>query len=437
VNGGVVDGAVGVWGRGGAGEEVSGWEGCAGMFMRLAPVAPREVAVAVGDKAAVEGGSVAPRSLVRTLTIFAPISMFVVLGKLATYASYGTVSMSLTHTAKALEPVFNVLLSGLLFRELRSWGVYVSLLPIALGVWLASASEVTFHVVGFSLATLSAAMKVLDNIYTKRVMNTEHFTFFEIHFWCGVASIVTLTPVLLVQMLVFSDGSGASSGTAGAGGSEMAAAPGAWHAPLTSLPLASMLVSSFLQYSSSLSSYMVLSLVTHLTFAVVNSMKRLTIILSGVVYFGLPWNGWNILGVFVAVGGVFLYNLAKDSKAQHEVQAALDGSSKKGKKASAAATTTTTTSAHPASSTTTSSSSNLSPGSPSRAVDSEAGTVGSPFEHVLRESRTDDDLEEGGQNTPGIHHVGLRRDGLFSSDDARAIRDPSYTSDIPRTESFG
>jgi drug/metabolite transporter (DMT)-like permease len=428
--------------------------------MRLAPVPPRDAAAGSASKGEGGGASAAtagPRSIGRTLLIFAPISMFVVLGKLATYASYGTVSMSLTHTAKALEPVFNVLLSGLLFRELRSCGVYTSLLPIAMGVWLASSSEVTFNVWGFSLATLSAAMKVLDNIYTKRVMNTEHFTFFEIHFWCGVASIVTLTPVLLAQLLLSPPGTTAGGG--GGGGERLvpsAGDDGGMWGSLTSLPLASMLVSSFLQYSSSLSSYMVLSLVTHLTFAVVNSMKRLTIILAGIVYFGLPWNVWNILGVFVAVGGVFLYNLAKDARAQHEVQEALEG---KGGAHGAAAGSGTAPAALPGTGR------SLSP-----AASHTLQSVSSPFEHDLAHSPSlagsspssaaagatlpahlgrrgfvaaDDDQddgnddEEGGPVTPGVHHLGLRRDGLFSSDDVRASRDPSYAGDIPRTESFG
>jgi len=98
---------------------------------------------------------------VQTLLVYAPISAFIVLGKLATYFSYEHVSMSLTHTAKASEPVFNVLLSALIFGELRPIGTYLSLIPIAGGVALASTTEISYNHIGFFSAALSAMLKVL------------------------------------------------------------------------------------------------------------------------------------------------------------------------------------------------------------------------------------------------------------------------------------
>ena len=77
---------------------------------------------------------------------FMPIALFIIGGKLATYLSYAYVSMALTHTAKALEPVFNVTLSALFFAEFKPVGVYLSLIPIALGVAVASTTELSYNV---------------------------------------------------------------------------------------------------------------------------------------------------------------------------------------------------------------------------------------------------------------------------------------------------
>ncbi len=41
--------------------------------------------------------------------------------------------------------------------------------------------------------------KVLQNIYTKRLMSGGKFTFWEIHLFCGAASLLILLPVLAVQ----------------------------------------------------------------------------------------------------------------------------------------------------------------------------------------------------------------------------------------------
>ena len=130
---------------------------------------------------------------------FTPISLFVIMNKLATYLSYQHVSVALSHTAKASEPIFNVIVAGLFFREFHSRPVYLSLVPIALGVALASVTDFSYNHVGFFWATASALMKVLQNIYTKRLMNAGRFTFWEIHMYCGAASLVILAPVLVVQ----------------------------------------------------------------------------------------------------------------------------------------------------------------------------------------------------------------------------------------------
>ena len=71
------------------------------------------------------------------LQVFWPVSLCMVLGKLSTYASYVTMSVSLTQTAKALEPLFNVTLAYFVFGERKPLRVVLTLVPVALGVALA------------------------------------------------------------------------------------------------------------------------------------------------------------------------------------------------------------------------------------------------------------------------------------------------------------
>jgi solute carrier family 35 protein E1 len=149
------------------------------------------------------GGRAGPEASRHTLwdvvVSFTPISLFVIMSKLATYFSYQYVSIALSHTAKASEPIFNVIVAAAFFREFPPRPVYLSLIPIALGVALASVTDFSYNHTGFLWATVSALMKVLQNIYTKRLMNAGKFTFWEIHMYCGAASLVILAPVLLVQ----------------------------------------------------------------------------------------------------------------------------------------------------------------------------------------------------------------------------------------------
>ena len=157
---------------------------------------------------------------------------------------------------------------------------------------------------------------------------------------------------------------------------------------------------SFLQYASSISSYMVLSLVSHLSFTITNTMKRLVIIFSGIWYFQQDLSWLNILGVVLAVAGVFCYNMSKDL---------------------------------------------LKP-PPTKTVSGEemrAPTIRAPQVESDSESRSL--LDEGGPlpgdtpyaavNGEKVYGLGLRQDRDLD-DLERALDDPTYTADIPRTESY-
>ena len=77
------------------------------------------------------------------------------LGHIAANISFAAVAISLTHTVKTLEPVFNVAMSKLVLGTSTSVPVALSLLPITLGVAAASASELSFNWTGFISAMLS------------------------------------------------------------------------------------------------------------------------------------------------------------------------------------------------------------------------------------------------------------------------------------------
>lgn len=233
------------------------------------------------------------RTVLDVAAAFAPIALFVVLSKLLTYLSYQHGSIALSHTAKASEPIFNVVVAAVVFGEYHSPAVYVSLLPICLGILLASVSELgSHHGFGFAVAAASALTKVLQNIYTKRLMVGARWTFWEVHLYCGGASLCMMVPLMYVTWVYLR------------------------HSPYSgSVPLLGLLFDAVLQWASSVSAYVVLSLVSHLTATIINTFKRVVMIASG----GLSDPSFrlaplNVFGVLLATAGIFLYNLVKDSE---------------------------------------------------------------------------------------------------------------------------
>lgn len=201
--------------------------------------------------------------LVGTLWGLLPVAACVLLGRVMTLISYQTVSVSLAHAAKSLEPALNVGISAVVFREFQPIMVNLALLPIIAGVFLASYGEATYSVsprapirhrcptpmgtlpqgtlpcfqpsplspprhppprpphphpplqhYGFFLAALSAAFRVVEKIFVKRTMAGRALGFLQLHFLVGLITSGGVVFVSGLQMLVASEpffGEGATS----------------------------------------------------------------------------------------------------------------------------------------------------------------------------------------------------------------------------------
>lgn len=86
--------------------------------------------------------------LLSTVKNLVPVAVCVLLGRLTTFMSYQTASVSLAHAAKSLEPVINVAISASVFWEFQPLLVNLSLVPVVSGVFMASFGEASYTVSG-------------------------------------------------------------------------------------------------------------------------------------------------------------------------------------------------------------------------------------------------------------------------------------------------
>jgi len=327
---------------GGGGGGGGGSSGGSGVGSDSSPPLPAGAsAVPAPAPAAATAASPPPRrySWLEIVLAFTPISIFVIMSKLTTYLSYYYVSVSLSHTAKASEPIFNVLVAAVIFGEFHSAHVYLSLLPIALGITLASVTDFSYNHIGFAWSVASALMKVLQNIYTKKLMLTGRFSFWEIHLFCGAASLAIFAPAVLLQCLSARVNPFARCGSIAAAAARARSAllsevrcrcrrvlargcpptrPFSLPPPSSQLcrsfPIVSLFLSSLLQYASSVASYRVLHLVSHLSYTIITTAKRLVVILSGMLLASRAWSALNTTGVTLAVLGILAYHIVEDEK---------------------------------------------------------------------------------------------------------------------------
>ncbi|XP_019426816.1 PREDICTED: phosphoenolpyruvate/phosphate translocator 2, chloroplastic-like isoform X2 [Lupinus angustifolius] len=231
-----------------------------------------------------------------------PLAVAHTMGNLLTNISLGKVAISFTHTIKAMEPLFTVVLSSLLLGERPTFWVVSSLIPIVGGVVLASMTEVSFNWIGFSTAMASNLTNQSRNVLSKKLMTNEEETLDNINLY-SVITIISF--ILLVPFAIFLEGVKFTPSYL-----QSAASQGL---NVRELCMRSILA-GFCFHAYQQVSYGILELVSPVSHSVGNCVKRVVVIASSVIFFQTPLSLINTLGTAIALVGVFLYSRAKRIK---------------------------------------------------------------------------------------------------------------------------
>ncbi|XP_052176978.1 triose phosphate/phosphate translocator, non-green plastid, chloroplastic-like [Diospyros lotus] len=233
------------------------------------------------------------------LAAILPLAVVHTLGNLFTNMSLGKVAVSFTHTIKAMEPFFSVVLSAMFLGEMPTFWVVGSLLPIVGGVALASMTEASFNWAGFWSAMASNLTNQSRNVLSKKFMvkkedSLDNITLFSI---ITIMSFFLVAPVtLFMEGIKFTP------------------------SYLQSIELnvrqvyIRTLIAALCFHAYQQVSYMILQRVSPVTHSVGNCVKRVVVIVSSVLFFRSPVSPVNSLGTGVALAGVFLYSRVKRIK---------------------------------------------------------------------------------------------------------------------------
>ncbi|XP_050223803.1 phosphoenolpyruvate/phosphate translocator 2, chloroplastic-like isoform X3 [Mercurialis annua] len=231
-----------------------------------------------------------------------PLALAHTMGNILTNVSLGKVSVSFTHTIKAMEPFFTVLFASLYFGQRPSLWIVGSLVPIVGGVALASFTEASFNWIGFSTAMASNVTNQSRNVLSKNFMLNQEEALENINLFSVITiiSFILLAPTaILIDGFKFSPSFFQSAANQGLNVRELCVRA---------------LLAGFCFHSYQQVSYMILQMVNPVTHAVGNCVKRVVVIISSVIFFQTPISPMNSLGTAVALAGVFLYSRAKRIK---------------------------------------------------------------------------------------------------------------------------
>jgi solute carrier family 35 protein E1 len=239
-----------------------------------------------------------PRLTWSELATVSSVAVWLALGHvLSTVApAYGTVAF--TNVVKTLEPLFTCLFSAVVLKQIFSLPVYLSLLPVILGVALASASEVSFSTVSLVSGLLSNVCFALRAISAKKLMSRpvgENMHAQNLYAVLTMVALAAITPLAIA----------AEGGSIVAGTRATISAIG--------LPrfVRMLLVAGVSHYTYNECAFLALSSIHPVTHAVANTIKRVAVIVISVLYFHNPLTPTGVIGSAIAIAGVLLYSLAK------------------------------------------------------------------------------------------------------------------------------
>lgn len=238
--------------------------------------------------------------VVENAKTLSPLAVVHTLGNALTNISLGAVAVSFTHTIKALEPMFSVLLSAMFLGEKPTLPVVAALVPIIGGVVLASTSELSFTWKGFLSAMGSNVTFQSRNVLSKKFMTKGKGSMDSINTFSLITmvSFLLLAPIaLLTEGLVFTPEAMAAMGIAD---------------PMLVMKRAFLAGICFHAYQQV--SYMILQRVSPVTHSIGNSVKRVVVIASSILVFRNPVTQQNLIGTAIALAGVFAYSQVKRIK---------------------------------------------------------------------------------------------------------------------------
>ena len=241
-----------------------------------------------------------PKVSKKIIFSLAPVALFHTIAHVSACVSFSKMAVSFTHVIKAAEPVFSVILTSVFMNETFSAMTYVSLLPIVAGCSLAAMKEISFSIGGMNYALVSNLGSVLRNVFSKKLLN--EFTYIDGINMYALISIISLCYLAPVAYLI--------EGSTWAAGWTAAVQTLGSNAKFVQL----LAIGGVFYHLYNQVSYQALTGISPLTFSVGNTMKRVAVIVSSVLFFKNYVSPLNWVGTGLAILGAYLYSNSKIKK---------------------------------------------------------------------------------------------------------------------------
>lgn len=236
--------------------------------------------------------------------------------------------MSLVHTIKGLSPLFTVLAYRFIFHIHYATATYLSLIPLTLGVVLACSVEFSGNLFGIFCAFSGAIIFVTQNIFSKKLFNeaaraeadgqlarSRKLDKLTLLCYCSGLAFLLTAPLWL-----WTEGFGLLRDFFHDGALELSNRKDALdHGRLT----LEFVFNGIFHFGQNIIAFVLLSMVSPVTYSVASLIKRVFVIVVAIVWFGSRTTFVQAAGIALTFVGLYLYDRTSDT-AKADRRAKLD-----------------------------------------------------------------------------------------------------------------
>lgn len=247
-------------------------------------------------------GARTPPTLPRgALLALLPVGAFHAIGHIAGTLGTAAGSVSFAQVVKAAGPVYACILSALFLSQRVSRRVALSLVPIMSGVALATLKELEFSWLALGGAVVSDLALALRNVCSKLSMDAPKGKNMTPANLFGVLTVISTLVSLPMAFIA-----------------ERHVARAAWAAATATMPAQQLLwqitLTGLYFYGYSEVAMQALNNVSPVTHAIGNTLRRVVIMVVCAVVFSTPMTPLGMAGSGLAIGGSYLYTMAKHAE---------------------------------------------------------------------------------------------------------------------------
>ncbi len=262
------------------------------------------------------------------ITTTLPLAFFQVGGHVMSSDATRRIPVSLVHTIKGLSPLLTVLAYRIFFNIRYSIPTYLSLIPLTSGVVLACSADFNANFMGLVMAFASALLFVTQNIVSKKIFNEAAAAEKDgltparfskpdkLNLLCYSSGLALL---LTLPLWLWSEGLSLIGDFLHDASIDLSDRPGRFdHGRL----ILEFLFNGTFHFGQNMVAFILLSMVSPVTYSVASLIKRVFVIVFAVIWFKKPMRNIQAFGFVLTFLGLYLYDRTSDA-AKRDRQARL------------------------------------------------------------------------------------------------------------------